>query len=83
MAKPPPKCELRARTHDPSDRFSTSFKVYSSGRLKGAILPIEEDDDGSRWEAVALDGSIKRFKMRNAARDYLCELEVTRRERAQ
>ncbi|MEO8539494.1 MAG: hypothetical protein ABI577_07110 [bacterium] len=74
MPFPPPDRELRARRHDPDDPFTTSYKVYASGRLKGAIIPVEEDDEGARWESIALDGSVKRFKYRNAARDYLCEL---------
>jgi hypothetical protein len=73
MPFPPPKRELRARLHDPEDPFTTSYKVYASGRLKGAIVPIE-GEDGSRWESIALDGSIQRWKYRNQARDYLCEL---------
>lgn len=74
MPFPPPERELRARRHDPTDPFATSYKVYASGRLKGAIVPIEEDEDGARWESIALDGDVQRWKYRNQARDYLCEL---------
>ncbi len=28
---------VRCQRHDPTDPFDTSFKVYASGRLKGAI----------------------------------------------
>ena len=81
MRFPPPDRELRARRHDPVDPWSTSYKVYAAGRLKGAIIPIEEDEDGFRWESIALDGSVTRHKYRNAARDYLCELPSTERPR--
>ncbi len=74
MRFPPPDRELRARRHDPVDPWSTSYKVYAAGRLKGAIIPIEEDEDGARWEGIALDGSVTRWKYRDQARDYLCEL---------
>ena len=75
MPNPPPKCELRARRHDPVDPYATSFKVYTDGRLKGAILPIE-DEDGMRWESIELDGTAKRWRYRNQARDYLCGLPI-------
>jgi hypothetical protein len=67
----PPERELRARTHDPEDRFATSFKVYFRGRLKGAIIPIDGED--ARWEALAVDGTVTRWRHRNQARDHLCE----------
>ncbi|HNO65531.1 MAG TPA: hypothetical protein PKK39_04230 [Tepidiformaceae bacterium] len=79
MRFPPPARELRARRHDPVDTWSTSYKVYAAGRLKGAIIPIEEDEDGARWESIALDGSVARWKYRNHARDYLCELPLPAR----
>ena len=75
MPHTPPKCDLRARRHDPVDPYSTSFKVYTSGRLKGAILPIDEED-GMRWESVELDGTVTRWRYRNQARDYLCGLPI-------
>lgn len=67
-----PERELRARVHDPQDPFGTSFKVYLRGRLRGAILPIPETDEGKRWEALALDGSVTRWRYRSQARDELC-----------
>lgn len=79
MPFPPPKRELRARRHDPTDPFDTSYKVYASGRLKGAIFPVD-GDDGARWESIALDGSVKRWRYRNQARDFLCELPVRQAE---
>lgn len=82
MRFPPPDRELRARRHDPVDPWTTSYKVYAAGRLKGAIIPIDEDEDGMRWESIALDGSVARHKYRNAARDYLCELPSLERPRA-
>ena len=64
------RAERRARLHDPVDPYSTIFKVYTSGRLKGAILPIDEED-GMRWESVELDGTVTRWRYGNQARDYL------------
>ena len=69
---PHPEHELRARIHDPKDPNSTSYRVYVRGRLRGAILPIEEDEDGARWEAVGRDGAVTRWRYRNQARDHLC-----------
>lgn len=66
-----PEHELRARSHDPADPNQTSYRVYVRGRLRGAILPIESED-GARWEAVARDGSVTRWRYRRQARDHLC-----------
>lgn len=68
-----PDRELRARAHNPEDPNSTSYRVYLRGRLRGAILPIEEDADGARWEAIARDGAVTRWRYRNQARDFLCD----------
>jgi hypothetical protein len=78
VSKSPP-CELRARQHNPTDPFAVSYKVYANGRLKGAIIPIEDEgEDGARWESIAVDGSVHRWRYRNQARDFLCALEVSR-----
>lgn len=70
-----PERELRLRKPEQNqDPNEATYKVYSFGRLKGAIVPIIPPDEGSedRWEAIALDGSVTRWKYRNHARDFLC-----------
>jgi hypothetical protein len=71
-----PERELRLRNPDDKDPNKATYKVYSFGRLKGAIVPILEEDSEERWEAIALDGSATRWKYRNHARDFLCGFPV-------
>jgi len=70
-----PERELRLRNPEKNqDPNEATYKVYSHGRLKGAILPIipADEDSEERWEAISLDGSVTRWKYRNHARDFLC-----------
>lgn len=67
-----PEIELRARKRENvTDRFGTTYKVYVRGRLRGAIVPIEEGEDGARWEALDLEGGKTRWRYRDEARDHL------------
>ena len=70
-----PDKELRAR--DPenlTDPNTATYKVYARGRLRGAIVPIEPQADGSRWKALDLKGNTTFWRFRDAARDHLCDM---------
>lgn len=68
-----PDIELRPRQKaNVEDPYGTTYKVYLRGRLKGAIIPVAEDADGCRWEAVDLKGGVTRWRQRDRARDHLC-----------
>lgn len=69
---PKPERELRLRNPDDKDPNTATYKVYSFGRLKGAIIPLIEPEGEERWEAIGLDGATTRWKYRNHARDFLC-----------
>lgn len=72
--------ELRPRQKvNVSDPYATTYKVYFRGRLRGAIIPIPEDPDGCRWEAVDLSGTLTRWRNRDRARDHLCSAPDTTR----
>ena len=77
MPKSRPARELRERTPDSgNDKFAVSYKVYTFGRLRGAILPVKEPLDDARWEALDLQGNVTTWKYRNQARDYICGLPL-------
>ncbi|MCC7366485.1 MAG: hypothetical protein IT303_19160 [Dehalococcoidia bacterium] len=64
--------ELRPRAKENvSDPNGTTYKVYTYGRLRGAIMPIPEDEEGNRWTALDLTGTTTNFRYRNQARDHL------------
>lgn len=73
MSSAGPERELRARERaNVTDRHATTYKVYLRGRLRGAIVPIPEDENGARWEAIDLTGPVTRWRYRDLARDHLC-----------
>ena len=72
-----PEAELRAR--DPEGLTNpniATYKAYSNGRLRGAEIPIEEDENGNRWQALALDGVMTLWRYRDQARDHLCGIPI-------
>ena len=47
-----PERELRLRNPDDKDPNTATYKVYSFGRLKGAIIPLIAPEGEERWEAI-------------------------------
>jgi hypothetical protein len=75
MPKALPARELRERAPDSGqDRYAATYKVYTYGRLRGAIIPVPDAPENERWKALDLDGGTTFWKYRNQARDYLCTL---------
>jgi hypothetical protein len=72
-----PEAELRPRDPEAGANPNlATYKAYSFGRLRGAVIPIEEDEDGNRWQALALDGEMTFWRYRDQARDYLCGIPI-------
>ena len=77
MPKALPARELRERVPDSGqDKYAVTYKVYTYGRLRGAIVPVPDGGEDARWKALDLDGGTTMFKYRNQARDYLCSLPL-------
>lgn len=77
MPKALPARELRERVPDSGqDKYASTYKVYTYGRLRGAIVPIADGAEDARWKALDLDGGTTLWKYRNQARDYLCSLPL-------
>lgn len=73
MAAKGPERELRARARENvTDPFATTYKAYFRGRLKGAVVPMEANEEGHRWMALDLAGNTTTWRNRVQARDHLC-----------
>ena len=68
-----PERELRPRRNENvTDPNATVYKAYQRGRLRGAVMPIPENEQGHRWMALDLAGNETTWRYRNEARDHLC-----------
>ncbi len=72
-----PERELRPRRRENvTDPNATTYKAYQRGRLRGAVMPIPENEQGHRWMALDLAGNETTWRYRNDARDHLCRDEA-------